>query len=650
MEDFMLQLMNMSVQAAIAVGVVLIVRLLFVRFGVSKKYVGVLWLIPYLCMVCPWKLNSPIGFWESSPEEYQMERTRQAVIYIQNAVMPHEDDDVTLFAGADVSPLTDSVSSSVVADGIVQNFWIVSGGVWIAGILAILVYSVFSYIRLRKKLLCSVRAGEKIYLADDIDVPFVFGLFRTKIYLPSGMEDEYLQYVTEHERTHIRRRDPMKKFAAFCVTSIHWFNPFAWLAFSLFGRDMEMACDEETIEKIGADKRRDYADALLALSVDGRILTRAPLAFGEGDTESRIKNILRYKKTVWMNSTVTVLIVIALAVCFFTRRESVGDSVEDPHPALAGENQRPASAVEDSRTLANDIVQWELIEITPPHLDSETICGADGPLLDYADKRHVIFHDYFGLFVYDIEAQSMTGALDLTAIGCQYTQGDNFCEISVEDDGSRVYLHPLSEEDMYVYDVEKHMLTKRKYSMDGVQIFREMKLTGDCVNPDATVLRSYQCATLINDNVEDGHYLYLYLESGSGMAMDLCYVIGTTTGEQEEGRLFAQYDNSVNNDILENMDIREDVINANEISALGGIIEFAGEMTYSEFKRLDWTLDVDNSLAEDERLYVVKIYYPDGFEHNKAGRIENCEAIGLYRADDGEYLGGSFAERKQEGP
>lgn len=91
--------------------------------------------------------------------------------------------------------------------------------------------------------------------------------------------------------------------------------------------------------------------------------------------------------------------------------------------------------------------------------------------------------------------------------------------------------------------------------------------------------------------------------------------------------------------------VRQDIINVNEINEQGGIIEFAGDMTYKEFIDLNWVSDIDNSLNEDTGVYVVKIYYPNGFEHHKVGKIEHCEAIGIYRTDDGEYLGGSFRER-----
>ncbi len=94
--------------------------------------------------------------------------------------------------------------------------------------------------------------------------------------------------------------------------------------------------------------------------------------------------------------------------------------------------------------------------------------------------------------------------------------------------------------------------------------------------------------------------------------------------------------------------VRQDIINVNEINEQGGIIEFAGDMTYKDFIDLKWVSDIDNSLNEDTGVYVVKIFYPNGFEHHKAGKIEHCEAIGIYRTDDGEYLGGSFRERASQ--
>lgn len=116
MEDFILQLGNMSMQAAVAVGAVLIARLLFARFGVGKKYVGLLWFIPYFCMICPWKLKSPFGLWGSRPKEYQIERLRQAAIYIQNAASP-------VSVGGDVAQEIKNASHMAVTADSVSMVW-----------------------------------------------------------------------------------------------------------------------------------------------------------------------------------------------------------------------------------------------------------------------------------------------------------------------------------------------------------------------------------------------------------------------------------------------------------------------------------------------------------------------------------------------
>ncbi len=567
MEDFILQLGSMSVQATIAMGIILIARLLFVRFGVSKKYANLLWFIPYFCMICPWKLKSPFGFWESRPKEYQVERIRQAAIYIQNAtssVTAAGEMEQSTKEASVMGAVTDSVS-------MVWTFSAICGTIWLVGVLTVLAYSILSYFRLKRKLICSICVEENIYLADDIETPFVFGLIRPKIYLPSGMDTEYLQYVTEHERTHIGRLDPVKKMLAFFITCIHWFNPFVWLIFLLFGKDMEMACDEETIERIGADKRKEYAYALLRLSAGRRILLGAPLAFGEGSAKDRIKNIIKYKKTLSLATVSAVLIFAVLAACLFTRREGADDKPEGKQNTFMAEGlqdegsgigefqwlvadgtEKERSDMGKFRQLATGGLQDEGIElmgeairITPLYLGEEYICGADGPILDYGDERILIFHDYYGLFVYNIEAQRMTGALDLAAIGCQYTQGDNYCEVIVESNGSKVYMHPNNEEDMYVLDVENYILTKQKYSLEGVQAFDELKLTRDSINTDVSAVISNQCVAL---NSDGNGFCYLYLASESGMVVNLRYVIGTSSKELQSANLFTGYNTNALSD------------------------------------------------------------------------------------------------------
>jgi hypothetical protein len=167
----------------------------------------------------------------------------------------------------------------------------------LAGLLVILIYSADAYLKLHTKLICCRKLTDNIYLADDIDVPFVMGIWRPRIYLPSGIAKENLSYVIAHEQTHIKRQDPLKKGVAYIITGLHWFNPFAWAAFYFLCKDMETACDEETILALGLEHKQDYARVLLQIASGQKMFLGAPLAFGEGSVKSRIKHIVSFKKT-----------------------------------------------------------------------------------------------------------------------------------------------------------------------------------------------------------------------------------------------------------------------------------------------------------------------------------------------------------------
>ncbi len=173
----------------------------------------------------------------------------------------------------------------------------------------------------------------------------------------------------------------------------------------------------------------------------------------------------------------------------------------------------------------------ESLEIIPAGADEETFCGADGPILDYADEKVIVFHDYYGLFVYDRQSAGMSGTVDLEAIGCQYTQGDSFCDVIVEKGAETIYLHPLDSDDMYVYLPEAHTLTKEHYAQAVLKKRQDLQLTEEMTWQDPDVLRSVQCAVL-----EDG--ACLYLESGSGMAADLLYVVEEDGERRSSGYLF----------------------------------------------------------------------------------------------------------------
>ncbi len=181
--------------------------------------------------------------------------------------------------------------------------------IWIFGIIILFFYGVVSVIRLYRQIQCSMSLRDNIYLADHIPSPFVLGVLRPRIYLPSDLSEREQEYIILHEQCHIYRRDYIFKVLAFAALCLHWFNPLVYLAFVLAGRDMEMSCDEAVMRKMDGDIRSEYAASLLKLAVGRRMIAGAPLAFGEGNPKSRIKNVMHYKKPAFW------VILIAIIIC-----------------------------------------------------------------------------------------------------------------------------------------------------------------------------------------------------------------------------------------------------------------------------------------------------------------------------------------------
>ena len=208
--------------------------------------------------------------------------------------------------------------------------------IWMMGVLAMGIYSIVSYLKLRFKLRVAIPLRENIFIADDIKSPFVVGLIRPRIYLPCNLSEKEQEYIILHEKHHTKRLDHVMKALAFIALAIHWFNPLVWVAFILSGKDMEMSCDEAVIRKVGSHVRADYSASLLTLATGRRIIAGTPLAFGEGDTKGRIHNLAKWKKPARWIVILSVVLCLILAVCLLTNPntyvsatpETIMDSVE----------------------------------------------------------------------------------------------------------------------------------------------------------------------------------------------------------------------------------------------------------------------------------------------------------------------------------
>ena len=189
--------------------------------------------------------------------------------------------------------------------------------IWIIGITVFLIYGTVSYLKLKKLLNTATLVNDNIFETDRIKTPFVLGIIRPQIYIPVNLSDNELNYIIKHEQTHIRRYDHIVKLISFFSLAIHWFNPLVWLSFFLMSKDMEMSCDESVMRSTGEDIRMNYSKSLLSLSAKQSGLL-VPLAFGESNVMSRIKNILNYKKPSYLILAAAIVIVVCIAVVLVT--------------------------------------------------------------------------------------------------------------------------------------------------------------------------------------------------------------------------------------------------------------------------------------------------------------------------------------------
>lgn len=312
MDDVFLKLVNLSISASWLILAVLVLR------GVLKKapkwVMPLLWGVVALRLVCLFSIESALSLIPSAetiPSEIVTE-TREPVLYEQATL-----DIVT----NPTLPSAAEVPVGVSRQQAQVDFNIYSV-LWLAGMAALLVHALVSAGKLKRKLATAILLRDNIYESEFVDSPFVFGVVKPNIYLPMHMDEETAAYVIAHERAHLARRDHWWKVLGYLVLALHWFNPLVWLAYILFCRDIELACDEKVVKGLDGAARADYSQALLSCAAPGRAVAACPLAFGEGNIKTRVKSALHYKKPAFWVAAAAVLAVVIVAVCFLTNPRS----------------------------------------------------------------------------------------------------------------------------------------------------------------------------------------------------------------------------------------------------------------------------------------------------------------------------------------
>ena len=346
MNELFLKIINMSISASWLVLAVLILRFVLKK---APKWINVLlWGIVAIRLICPFSFESTLSLIPSAetiPLNIGMDTTptiNSGISAINNAVNPIISQSNTPMAGASINPLQITI-------GIYEY-------IWIFGMIALALYTAISYWRLCRKVDTAVRYKDNIFQSENVSSPFVFGIIKPRIYLPFKMNGQDLEHVVAHEHAHIRRKDHWWKPFGFLLLTIHWFNPLMWMAYVLLCRDIELACDEKVIKELGNEQRGDYTQALVACSINRRMIAACPLAFGEVSVKERVKSVMNYKKPAFWVIIISVIVCVGVAVCFLTNPKQDSYTLRIVVPA--GSQEKFVYTDEEVSTIRNSIKIW----------------------------------------------------------------------------------------------------------------------------------------------------------------------------------------------------------------------------------------------------------------------------------------------------
>lgn len=418
-EQFIITLLNMSFTAAVMAIIVLIIRLFIKRL--PKWYSYALWGLVLFRLLCPVSITSPISLFPAT------QPINRQIVYAEvpsiHSGLPLIDEPVNWMLKE-----TMTVKAKYTSMNPIQSVLYALLLIWEVGLFLFLSFNLMLYVRMRLRLRTAVKAEPGVLESDQISMPMVLGIIRPIIYLPCGVAEEERECILRHERAHIKRWDHLMKPLGFLALAVHWFNPFAWVAFTKMCEDMEMSCDEKVLKGLGAERRTDYSMALLQFSARKSGLF-VPLAFGESHTKSRIKNILKCKKPAFWISIAAVAGLVCAAVVFLTNPPASASSI-----SIIGGADGPTSIFVAGKT-TGDVKSVEVVPVLPEDVpdrlplaqidgDRENGDGANGNgiNLDFAGDDRIVIHGDFGICVYEKKNKTwdMTGSVNMGSMDERY--------------------------------------------------------------------------------------------------------------------------------------------------------------------------------------------------------------------------------------
>lgn len=323
MADVFIKTLNMGIAASWLILAVVVLRVILKR--APKRFRLLLWAVVGLRLVLPVSIESALSLVPSA------QTLPEGVMY---AAAPELNTGIAALNDAINPAFTAAFAPEPAASANpLQVLLPAASVIWLAGAAAMLLWALVSWLRLRRRVAEAVRLQGNVFESERVASPFVLGLIRPRIYLPFGLDEGAREQVLTHERAHIARGDHVIKPLGWLILAVYWYNPLVWLAYVLFCRDIELACDERVIRRLPVSGRADYSQALLDLSRPRHGVGACPLAFGESAVKGRVKSVLTYKRPAFWLIMLAALLCIGAAVCFLTDpKAEADDSVPSDAP------------------------------------------------------------------------------------------------------------------------------------------------------------------------------------------------------------------------------------------------------------------------------------------------------------------------------
>ena len=490
MNELFLKIVNMSISASWLVLVVLILRFVLKK---APKWVNILlWGIVAIRLICPFSFESALSLIPSA-ETFPEKVISGPSFDVQTGITPVDNRINDYLGDRYFEGVTVPANNG-------NNIMTILTIVWTIGILLLVAYTVISYWRLRRKVDTAVRYKDNIFQSENVKSPFVLGIIKPRIYLPFNMNGQDLEHVVAHEQAHIHRKDHWWKPFGFLLLTIHWFNPLVWLAYVLLCRDIELACDERGIKELGNEQRADYTQALVACSVNRRMIAACPLAFGEVGVKDRVKSVMNYKKPAFWGVVLAVIVCVFVAVCFLTNPVTKNNGTDGTVTEWFDYLETPDEMVWDGRLEIN-LPEFPGVTFRwyPEKMEAVTEEGIV-PLFHGMPIWNTYFCDLTGDRIPDLCSTYTfgSGIIDSRIIIYDYANGASY---ELSDRGYFDFTLRFNEADGYLY------VDKTKYNTDELVETGRLVFKNNSIQIEGFSNEAHQVFRAEILEIHDGHYL-----------------------------------------------------------------------------------------------------------------------------------------------